>query len=134
MRRAEGNAFFVEELVGAASEPGSWVPDDLADVLLVRLDRLNEAARQVVRVASVAGRKVAHDLLVAASGLATAELDEGLRQAVEMNLLVPGEGTYSFRHALLGEAVYDDLLPGERVRLHSQYAEALREGLSLIHI
>jgi DNA-binding CsgD family transcriptional regulator/tetratricopeptide (TPR) repeat protein len=129
VRRAEGNAFFVEELVGAATEPGSWVPDDLADVLLVRLDRLNEAARQVVRVASVAGRKVAHDLLVAASGLPAAELEEGLRQAVEMNLLVPGDGTYSFRHALLGEAVYDDLLPGERVRLHSQYAEALLDGM-----
>src|SRR3954451_11114429 len=129
VRRAEGNAFFVEELVGAATQPGSWVPDDLADVLLVRLDRLNEAARQVVRVASVAGRRVAHDLLVAASGLPPAELDEGLRQAVEMNLLVPGDGTYSFRHALLGEAVYDDLLPGERVRLGAQYAEALREGM-----
>jgi DNA-binding CsgD family transcriptional regulator/tetratricopeptide (TPR) repeat protein len=129
VRRAEGNAFFVEELVGAASQPGSWVPDDLADVLLVRLDRLNDSARQVVRVASVAGRKVAHDLLVAASGLSSAELEEGLRQAVEMNLLVPGDGTYSFRHALLGEAVYDDLLPGERVRLHAQYAEALREGM-----
>ena len=129
VRRAEGNAFFVEELVGAAAQPGSWVPDDLADVLLVRLDRLNEAARQVVRVASVAGRKVAHDLLVAASGLGAAELEEGLRQAVEMNLLVPGDGTYSFRHALLGEAVYDDLLPGERVRLHAQYAEALSEGM-----
>jgi DNA-binding NarL/FixJ family response regulator len=126
--RADGNAFFVEELVGAASQPGSWVPDDLADVLLVRLDRLGDSARQVVRVASVAGRKVSHDLLAAAAGLPAAELEEGLRQAVEMNLLVPGDGTYSFRHALLGEAVYDDLLPGERVRLHAQYAEALRAG------
>ena len=129
VRRAEGNAFFVEELVGAATQPGSWVPDDLADVLLVRLDRLNDASRHVVRVASVAGRKVAHDLLVAASGLSSTELEDGLRQAVEMNLLVPGDGTYSFRHALLGEAVYDDLLPGERVRLHAQYAEALGEGM-----
>ena len=129
VRRAEGNAFFVEELVGAASQPGSWLPEDLADLLLVRLDRLHDAARQVVRVASVAGRKVAHDLLVAASGLAPAELESGLRQAVEMNLLLPGDGTYSFRHALLGEAVYDDLLPGERVRLHQQYAEALSEGM-----
>lgn len=128
VRRAEGNAFFVEELVGAASQPGSWVPEDLADVLLVRLDRLADAARQVVRVASVAGRRVTHELLVAASGLTEAELDEGLRQAVEMNLLVPGDGHYSFRHALLGEAVYDDLLPGERVRLHRQYADALRDG------
>jgi DNA-binding CsgD family transcriptional regulator len=82
-----------------------------------------------VRVASVAGRKVAHDLLVAASGLSSEELDEGLRHAVEMNLLVPGDGRYAFRHALLGEAVYDDLLPGERVRLHAQYAAALREGM-----
>ena len=68
--RAEGNAFFVEELVGAASRPGhAGSPDDLADVLLVRLDRLDDAARQVVRAASVAGRRVAHDLLAAASGL-----------------------------------------------------------------
>ena len=57
VRRAEGNAFFVEELVGAATQPGSWVPEDLADVLLVRLDRLNDAGRQVVRVASVAGSR-----------------------------------------------------------------------------
>ena len=34
---------------------------------------------------------------------------------------------YAFRHALLGEAVYDDLLPGERMRLHTAYAEAVRE-------
>ena len=68
--RAEGNAFFVEELVGAVSGPGRWVPDDLADVLLVRLDRLDDTARQVVRVASVAGRKVSHEMLTAASGLA----------------------------------------------------------------
>ena len=68
--RAEGNAFFVEELVGAASGPGRWVPDDLADVLLVRLDRLDDHARQVVRAASVAGRKVSHEMLAAASGLA----------------------------------------------------------------
>ena len=128
--RAEGNAFFVEELVGAASDPGRWVPDDLADVLLVRLDRIDDAARQVVRTASVSGRKVSHDMLAAASGLSEAQLDEGVRQAVEMNVLVATGGRYAFRHALLGEAVYDDLLPGERVRLHAAYARALGEGLA----
>ncbi|WP_167736051.1 AAA family ATPase [Nocardioides sp. 503] len=126
--RAEGNAFFVEELTSAASMPGSWVPADLADVLLVRLDRLDDTARQVVRAASASGRKVAHEMLEAASGLAPAALDEGLRKAVEMNVLVADGDHYSFRHALLGEAVYDDLLPGERVRLHRQYAVALSEG------
>ncbi|WP_160877455.1 AAA family ATPase [Nocardioides flavescens] len=132
VRRADGNAFFVEELVATAAQPGSWVPEELpeelADVLLVRLDRLDDTARQVVRVAAVAGRRVGHELLEAASGLAPADLDQGLRQAVERHLLVPGDATYSFRHALLAEAVYDDLLPGERVRLHAAYADALREG------
>ncbi len=124
--RAEGNAFFVEELV--ASGAGGWVPDDLADLLLVRLDRLSDEARQVVRIASVAGRKVSHSLLEAAAGLPATDLDAGIRQAVEMNVLVAGSKTYSFRHALLGEAVYDDLLPGERVRLHGQYVAALAAG------
>ena len=124
--RAEGNAFFVEELTSAAAGPGRWVPADLADVLLVRLDRLDDDARAVVRAASVAGRRVSHPLLAAASGVADAALDEGLRQAVEMNVLVPDRDHYAFRHALLGEAVYDDLLPGERVRLHDRFAAALR--------
>jgi DNA-binding CsgD family transcriptional regulator/tetratricopeptide (TPR) repeat protein len=124
--RAEGNAFFVEELVGAAGM--SDLPMDLADLLLVRLDRLDDHARQAVRVASVAGRKVAHDLLAATSGLDARDLEEALRKAVEMNVLVAGDGRYSFRHALLGEAVYDDLLPGERVRLHAEYAAALADG------
>ena len=125
--RAEGNAFFVEELVGAAGM-GESLPDDLADLLLVRLDRLDDHARQAVRVASVAGRKVAHDLLAATSGLDARHLEEALRKAVELNVLVAGDGTYSFRHALLGEAVYDDLLPGERIRLHAEYAAALADG------
>ena len=126
--RAEGNAFFVEELVGATADMSDGLPDDLADVLLVRLDRLDDHARQAVRVASVAGRKVAHDLLAVTSGLDARHLEEALRKAVEMNVLVAGDGRYSFRHALLGEAVYDDLLPGERVRLHAEYAAALADG------
>src|SRR5690606_25696174 len=47
----------------------------------------------------------------------------------EANILVsmPDAG-YAFRHALLAEAVYDDLLPGERARIHAACAAALREG------
>lgn len=126
--RAEGNAFFVEELTNAAADGGRWVPADLADVLLVRLDRLDDTARQVVRTASAAGRQVSHEMLAATSGLASDALDEGLRRAVEMNVLYARDDRYAFRHALLGEAVYDDLLPGERVRLHAQYAAALQAG------
>lgn len=127
VERAEGNAFFVEELVASDTCDGD-VPGDLADLLLVRLDRLSEQARHVVRVASVAGRRVPHDLLAATADLPVEELDAGVRQAVEMNVLEVGGERYAFRHALLGEAVYDDLLPGERVRLHARFVAALVQG------
>jgi DNA-binding CsgD family transcriptional regulator/tetratricopeptide (TPR) repeat protein len=127
--RAEGNAFFVEELVGATtSTHEAALPADLAEVLLVRLDRLDETSRLVVRAASVAGRRVTHELLAVAAELDDASLDDGLRAAVERNILVASDRHYSFRHALLAEAVYDDLLPGERVRLHGRYAAAIRDG------
>lgn len=125
--RAEGNAFFVEELVGAAWD--SRVPDDLADLLLVRLDRLDEVGRKVVRSISAAGRRISHDLLVAASDVDPDELELALRAAVDSHVLVTAhDDSYTFRHALLAEAIYDDLLPGERVRLHASYAAALRDG------
>ncbi|MBO9522006.1 MAG: AAA family ATPase [Nocardioidaceae bacterium] len=127
--RAEGNAFFVEELVGATTEAGRALPDDLAELLLVRLDRLGPTAQQVVRAASVSGRRVAHALLAEVAGVTEAELDAGLREAVELNVLVPSSNDfYRFRHALLAEAVYDDLLPGERVRMHAAYVDAFGSG------
>ncbi len=123
--RAEGNAFFAEELVVASEFAGGALPDDLASLLLVRVDQLDERAREVVRAASAAGRQVSHDLLAAVVDLDPDALDRALRDAVDRNILVPSGSSYAFRHALLGEAVYDDLLPGERVRLHASYTSAL---------
>lgn len=128
--RAEGNPFFIEELVGAAGS--GQVPGELADVLLVHLDRLDETTRRVVRLVSVAGRQVSHSLLAAVSDLGAAELEGALRTAVDSHVLVASRGgTYAFRHALLGEAVYDDLLPGERMRLHADFVAALGEGRAI---
>ncbi|MGH3349734.1 MAG: helix-turn-helix transcriptional regulator [Nocardioides sp.] len=127
--RADGNAFFVEELVQAAGT--DELPWDLADLLLIRLEQLDATAREVVDTASAAGRDVSDELLEAVAGLDRATLDAGLRQAIERAILVPREdGYYLFRHALLGEAVYDDLLPGERVRLHQRYVEVLSGDLA----
>jgi DNA-binding NarL/FixJ family response regulator len=127
--RAEGNAFFTEELVQATEMEPDRVPEALADLLLVRLDRLDDDARLVVRAAAVSGRRVPHLLLERVLDGQVASLDGALRTAVERNVLIPmgGDG-YAFRHALLAEAVYDDLLPGERVRLHAAYAKALQQG------
>ncbi|UYM04295.1 helix-turn-helix transcriptional regulator [Solicola gregarius] len=124
--RAEGNAFFTEELVGAAEFGRGTMPDDLAELMLIRLDRLDDDARTAVRASAGAGRRVSYALLSRVTDLEPERLDVALRQAVEHNVLVQAGDGYAFRHALLGEAVYEDLLPGERVRLHARYAEALR--------
>jgi DNA-binding CsgD family transcriptional regulator len=128
--RAEGNAFFAEELVVATESGAHTLPGDLASLLMVRVDQLGEDARQVVRASSCAGRQVSHELLDAVVGLDPTRLDGALREAVDSNVLVPSGARYSFRHALLGEAVYDDLLPGERVRLHAAYADALSRNVA----
>ncbi len=126
--RGEGNAFFIEELVDAYHTGDGRLPDDLADLLRMRLERLDERSQHVVRVAAASGRRVDHGLLAAVSGVSGADLDRALRDAVEHHVLVPGPGeSYRFRHTLFAEAAYDDLLPGERVALHAAYATALSE-------
>ncbi|WP_328632314.1 helix-turn-helix transcriptional regulator [Streptomyces sp. NBC_00356] len=134
---AEGNAFYAEELLAAlpGDDEGAdspTMPSGLADVLLIRIEQLTETAQQVLRTAAVAGRRVGHDLLRSAVQLPEEELESALREAVGRQLLVPGDdATYSFRHALTREAVYADLLPGERVRLHGRFAALLAgEGRS----
>ncbi|MGN6253228.1 MAG: helix-turn-helix transcriptional regulator [Marmoricola sp.] len=127
VQRAEGNPFYVEELVGAFLSGGWRLPEDLADLLLVRLDRLDDDTRALVREVAVGGQRVPHDLLAAVSSLHGAAFDDALRSAIDQHVLVRvGDHDYGFRHALLGEAVHDDLLPGERLRLHTAYAEAIR--------
>ncbi|MCT9007202.1 helix-turn-helix transcriptional regulator [Streptomyces rhizosphaerihabitans] len=130
VERAEGNAFYAEELLAALpGEDGPAspaMPSGLADVLLIRVEQLSDTAQQVLRTAAVAGRRVEHELLREAVQLPEDELESALREAVGHQLLAPGdEATYSFRHALTREAVYADLLPGERVRLHRRFAELL---------
>ena len=68
VRRAEGNAFFVEELVASARRGQLMLSADLADLLLVHLDALDADARTVLRAMSVAGRRVGHELLAHVMG------------------------------------------------------------------
>jgi predicted ATPase len=102
-------------------------------LLLARTLDLPEAARQVVGLAAVAGVAVDDELLEqawqAAYGQTTA-LAGALRRAVAAGVLtgVPGQRRYAFRHALVREAVYDDLLPGDRSRWHRELASCLARG------
>ena len=123
--RAEGNAFYAEELL-AAGLAGEALPLGLTDVLLARVEQLTPQAQQVLRVAAVAGRQVRHELVSAVSSQSPQETEQALAEAVHHHLLVVSDdGRYRFRHALLREAVLADLLPGERVRLHAEVAAHL---------
>jgi len=97
--------------------------------MLARVQGLSEPAQRVLRLAAVAGRRVPHRLLAEVAGQPEAELEQGLREAVGAGVLTTdaATGSYAFRHALLQEAVYGDLLPGEQVRLHAAYARLLAD-------
>nr|SBO92584.1 regulatory protein, LuxR:Response regulator receiver [Nonomuraea gerenzanensis] len=130
--RADGNPFYAEELFAAMAE-GDSLPDGLASLLMSRVEVLSEAGQRVLRAAAVAGRRVEDDLLREVSGLPLDEFEEAVREIVSRGLLkVRGHG-YTFRHALLQEAVYTDLLPGERTRLHAAFARLLTSPAELAH-
>jgi len=125
--RSEGNPFFTEELLGAVRAGWRELPPTVRDLLRGRVEALSEPARQVLGAIAVAGRQVPHQLLAAITGFDDQQLIQALREAVDHQLLLtrPGEDGYDFRHALLGEVVEADLLPGERTRLHAACAQAL---------
>ncbi len=128
--RSGGNAFFAEELLAAAGDDGrAQLPSNLRDVLLGRVASLAEPTQEFLRVASAAGQRVDPALIAAAVSMDERELYDALRESVGRQVLVPdptaGIERYAFRHALLQEAIYDDLLPGERTRLHSAFARTL---------
>lgn len=125
LTRAEGNAFYAEELLDAGLAGGA-LPVDLADLLLVRVDRLGDDARAVVRVVACAGGPV-DDVLLRRVVVTEGPLDDALREAVDLKVLVPTGEALVFRHALLAEAVRDDLLPGERRRIHGAFLSVLAQ-------
>ena len=128
VERAEGNAYYAEELLAASSGAPGALPTGLAALLLARVARVSDAAQQVLRAAAVAERRADDRLVLAASGLDDATYTEAVREVVAHQLLVPdGPDGYRFRHALLREAVYSDLLPGERTRLHARFAALLAD-------
>lgn len=133
LARSDGNPFVAEELLAARDAPGmAGLPVGLRDILDARVAGLPSGARRVLEVAATIGRTAHHSLLREVTGVAADELRSSLRAAVEHQVLVPDdEGRYRFRHALVQEAVHDELLPGERVELHREVAQALESDPSL---
>jgi predicted ATPase len=126
--RSEGNPFYAEQLLAAGGGDSEVaLPTTLAEVLLARVQALSEPAQQVLRAVAVAGRRVSHRMLVEVVGRPEPDLEQALREAVDAGVLTADveTETYAFPHALLQEAIYGDLLPGEKVRLHATYTHML---------
>jgi DNA-binding CsgD family transcriptional regulator len=126
--RSGGNPFFAEQLLAVGADRNEVrAPADLADLLLHRVDRLTTEARYILEVASLAGQRVEHDVLIAVADRKEGELAAALQEAADAHLFEPEAGgtAYSFRHALLSEVLAAEILPAERRRLHARFAEVL---------
>ncbi len=130
--RSEGNPLYVEELLASedvahdtsVSSFDATVPPLLSDLFLARVDSLSEPARHLLRAASAGGAQVDPDIVSVVAGMEARAGTRLWREVLEANLIVGAE-PLRFRHGLLREAVYADLLPAERRALHSRFAEAL---------
>jgi DNA-binding CsgD family transcriptional regulator/tetratricopeptide (TPR) repeat protein len=125
--RSEGNPFFAEELLASAGDASNDLPRGLREVLLQRVAGLDRPTQSLLRLAAAAGRDVSYRLILALAQVPKRDVRESLRQAVEHGVLVADQATggFRFRHALLAEAVYATLLPGEREELHARLADEL---------
>jgi DNA-binding NarL/FixJ family response regulator len=126
--RSDGNPFVVEELAGGGLD--GELPATLRDILAARLATLSPDTRTVVRAAAAIGREVEHALLAQVAALPEARLLDALREARDHHVLVlagpPATAGFGFRHALIQEFAYGELLPTERLALHRAIVEALQ--------
>jgi predicted ATPase len=124
--RSQGNAFLAEELVAEGARSAGHLPPTLRDILLMRSERLSASAQELLRAVAVGGRLVSDRLLAVVSPMEESERLEALHEAASHHVLESrGVDGYAFRHELVREAVYDELLPEERSRLHAAYGEVL---------
>ncbi|MFB4298207.1 AAA family ATPase [Actinomadura sp. NTSP31] len=132
-RRSEGNPLFVEALADAGAQGGT--PRRLRDLLLAGFRSLPDGSRSVLHAASVAsawGGGLAHRFLASVTGLDDLALEDAIRPAVEHGLLLTEGDGYAFRHALLRQAVYEDVLPSARARMHKRSGAALQADPDLV--
>jgi DNA-binding CsgD family transcriptional regulator len=132
--RSEGNAFFTEELASTLfASSDRALPVGLRDTLLAKVHSLSKPGQEVLGVAAAAGRHVSHELLSFVAQMPEDQLTVALREVVDHHVLMVDleSGLYRFRHALIQEVTYRDLLPGERRRLHRALAETLAKNAEL---
>jgi class 3 adenylate cyclase/tetratricopeptide (TPR) repeat protein len=147
IERGDGVPIFIEELSKmfleaggaghgeeAALETGAVkIPATLQDLLMERLDRLNEA-KEIAQFCAAVGREFSYEVLRAASPHEDAVLRDGLARLVEVDMLyqrgVIPRATFAFKHALIQDAAYQSLLLSTRKVIHARIAHVLEEKFS----
>ena len=128
--RSEGNPLYTEELLAAGLDGRGTTPRTLRDAFMLRIERLSPDTQQVVRAIAIA-RRMEEETIAELTGIEHGQITAALREAVSAQVLVTDdEDRFVFRHALLGEALYEDLLPGERAELHLALARVLERRCS----
>ncbi len=144
--KAEGNPFFVEEIIRSlietkqivrGSENSHWkavsdsakisLPNTLRGVLSARIDRLPETSKHVLQNAAVIGRLFDVRVLKPLTSL-NGGLDAQIQYLREVSLIEALRNEYAFRHVLIQEAAYESILIKKRAELHRQIGEIM-EGL-----
>ena len=123
-RRSGGNPFFVEELIAARTWGVAGLPDTLRDVILARAAMLDDTAVEVLGVAAAAGATLP-EVLADVCGVGADATRTTLDGLFATALLVPDGDEVRFRHELGREVFYDELVPGERARLHALLARSV---------
>jgi predicted ATPase/DNA-binding SARP family transcriptional activator len=130
--RSEGNALFVNELIGSALEGNDVLPGEpssIASMIAARVAQVSESALTVAQIASVAGAGCNVALVRDVSNLPAAETARGFDELLDRRILrEAGPRTahdYVFTHHLIGEAMYAGIAPDLRVRRHARIARLL---------
>ena len=125
LARGRGNPFFTSELV-AAHLSGEAIPIVLSDLISSEIADLDDGSRLVLGAVATIGREASHELLADVVDLPAREVEAAVRTVIDARMLVVDNEAYRFRHPLLGEVVYADLLPPQRARLHRSVAATLQ--------
>jgi predicted ATPase len=133
--RTGGVPLFVEEVTRLLLERGEQggthaIPPTLQQSLTARLDRLG-SAREVAQIGAVIWRDFSYKLLREIAGMGDATLQAALEKLADADILLvqglPPASDYRFKHALIQDAAYENLLKSRRQALHRRTAEVLRD-------
>lgn len=139
-RQTNGNPLFVGEAIRMLAAEGLSVADEadirlsipgaVREVILRRLDRLSDAGRHAMTLASVLGPEISIEALLLLAALTDEEFAKAVDEVATAGLLVEvggAKGRFRFSHDLVREVLYEEIAPLQRARLHRRVGELLEQ-------